>query len=130
MPLLLTSAALAGCGGGDSTRDRVDAYLKAATGLQQEAKPRFTAANEAYVAFARDELEPQAAIARFERAETDIAAARDDLAELEPPVEARRLHSRLVLFYDQNLAFARATTSTPPAGACSTAASTSRPSAT
>lgn len=110
MPALLPSLALAGCGGADSPRDRVDAYLKEATALQQKAAPQFKAANEAYVAFARDELAGDEAVKRLERAETVIAAARDGLAELKPPVEARRLHSRLVLFYDQNYAFARSTT--------------------
>lgn len=110
VPALLSTVALSGCGSSDSPRERVDAYLRQATALQQEESPKFKTANEAYVAFARDELKPDEAVARLEQAEKDIAGARDRLAELSPPAEARRLHSRLVRFYDQNYAFARSTT--------------------
>jgi hypothetical protein len=100
---------LASCGD-DGPRDRVNDYLREVSTLQQGWAKSFDDANRAYVAFSKDELAPEHAVERLQAAERDIAAVREDVAELEPPAEARRLHSQVVRLYDRNVAFARETT--------------------
>jgi hypothetical protein len=108
MTVLLTALTVTACGG-DSPRDRVDAYLREATELQRASATQFDRANEAYVAFAKDELAPEHAIERVEQAEDVIADARGRIAGLEPPAEAAGLHDDLLRIYDMNIRFARET---------------------
>ena len=103
------TAVLAGCGGGDSARDRVDGYIKDANAVQARFGDDFERANQAYVAFSREELAGDRAVAALAGAEAAMADARGDLAELTPPQDARRLHDRLLELFDRNLDFARET---------------------
>ena len=105
MTVLATALTVGACGG-ERPRDRVDAYLREATELQRTSAAQFDRANEAYVAFAKDELAPEYAIERVEEAEQVITAAREDLTKLDPPAEARRLHEDLLQIYAMNIRFA------------------------
>jgi len=100
---------LAGCGG-DDERERVADYIRDANAIQREAAPRFTRANQAYLAFSKGELAPADASKRLASAERAIRATRDDLAELDPPADARRLHTRLLALLDADADFAREST--------------------
>jgi hypothetical protein len=110
LPPVVLVAALAGCGGGDDDpRSRVSDYLDGANALQQRADGQFKRANAAYAAFARGELRPRVAVERLQRSEADIRTARDELAGLHPPREARAFQSKLLRVYDMNLELAHET---------------------
>jgi hypothetical protein len=102
--------AFAGCGGDKSSpRDRINAYIRDANGLQRKAKPSLDRANETYAAYARGELATAASLRRLEGAQEAFVSVRDRLADITPPEEARRLHSRLLRAYDMSVDFARQT---------------------
>ena len=108
--MLLALAVLAGCGSGDDDpRSRVRAYLDSANAVQRGAGDELKRAGDAYTAFARGELGSRAAVRQMERSESDIRAVRDELAALQPPREARPLHSKLQRVYDMNLELAHET---------------------
>ena len=108
--VVLVLAVIAGCGSGDDDpRSRVRAYLDSANAVQRGADEELERAGDAYMAFARGDLRPRAAVRRLERSESDIRAVRDELAALQPPREARPLHSKLQRVYDMNLELAHET---------------------
>jgi hypothetical protein len=107
---LLAAAALGACGGGgNDSRDDVNAYIEGANTVEHRYAADFKRANDAYLAYSRGELAGDRAQADLTRAQTSIRAARDDLARLRPPARARSLHDRLVRYLGKNLAFARET---------------------
>jgi hypothetical protein len=111
MAATLVPLTLAACGGGGpDRRERVEDYMRSANGIQAHWKGSFERANEAYQAFARSELKDDEAVAALQRAERGIRTARDELAGLRPPADARRLHDKLVALFDMNLGFADQTT--------------------
>jgi exonuclease VII small subunit len=112
---ILTLLAVAGiglpaCGGdGDDPRSRVDEYVRSANAVQQKFAPDFKRANEAYAAYARGELKPKRAETDLTRAEAALREARTDVAALDPPQQAQKLHEGLLRYLDMNLQFARET---------------------
>ena len=76
----------------------------------QRAQPEFKRANESYLAYARGELEPDAAAQDAAEAERSIRGARDALTVLDPPADARPLHDGLVRYLQMNVEIARETT--------------------
>lgn len=113
LALIAAAAALAaplgGCGG-ESPEDRLEAYVERANAIQADAAPGLQRANQAYSRFASGDLEPDDAPTELAGAETAIRATRAELAELEPPADARTLHSHLLRFLDLNLGLAGETT--------------------
>jgi hypothetical protein len=99
------AAAVAGCGGGGD-RDEVDSYIKQANSVQREFIDEFERANETYVAYSKNELAQPLVVRRLTAARDGIAEAGDRLGALEPPSDARALHSKLLRVYDMNLDFA------------------------
>jgi hypothetical protein len=98
---------LAGCGGGDDDpRARVEGYVTRVNDLQQRYAGDFDQANKAYVEYSQGKLEGKEAEAGLTRAHDAIVDARGRLEKIAPPPEARRLHERLLRFYDMNIAFA------------------------
>ena len=112
-PVLLSMGVVAvvaaGCGG-ESDRDRVEAYLKDANGIQGRSVPAFRRSNEVYRLFATNKLRPSTAARRLGNAERAIRRTRRRLAALEPPSETAELHRRLLRVYDLNASLARETT--------------------
>ena len=108
--LLLLAAGVGACGGDDpDPRERVEDYVQSANTVEQRYAGEFERANDAYVAFSRGELAPERARTDLTAAAGAIRAARDDVADLRPPAEARPLHDRYLRYLDMNLAFARET---------------------
>ena len=109
---VLLTLSIAGCGGSerDETRERVDAYVKSEQEVMQRAQPEFQRANESYLAYARGELEPDAAAKDAAEAERSIRRARDGLTVLDPPADAKPLHDGLVRYLQMNVEIARETT--------------------
>jgi hypothetical protein len=106
--LALVSVAV-GCGGDDG-RGAVADYIEDANAVQKRFAPAFDAANEAYAAQAAGKLPQGAEVATLERAAASIASARRELAQLEPPADARRLHGDLLAVFDADLRLAAETT--------------------
>lgn len=102
------AVSLAACG--EDSRDRVDDYVKDANAVQKESTPEFKRANTAYVDFVKGKLPAASAALAFERSELTMKKARDKVAALKAPDEARRLQRRLLVLFDRNLALARETT--------------------
>jgi hypothetical protein len=90
-------------------RERVDAYVKSEVEVMQRAQPEFKRVNESYLAYARGELEPEAAERDAAAAVRAIADARDALTVLDPPAEAQALHDGLVRYLQMNVEVARET---------------------
>jgi hypothetical protein len=109
---LLLTLSLAGCGGDerDKQRERVDRYIKDEQAVMERAQPGFERANEAYVAYARGELDGAEAVARAREAQRTIRNARDGVSVLDPPREAQPLHDKLMSYLDINIELARETT--------------------
>lgn len=99
---------LPGCGGTSDT-DRLTAFIDDANAIQQRAAPRFTAADDAYRRFAEGKLRGRAAELELRRAELDVEAARQELAALSPPPQARRLRTLLLRSYELNVLLAAET---------------------
>jgi hypothetical protein len=98
---------LAGCGGDeDDVRARVEGYVTRVNELQQRYASDFEQANKSYVAYSRGEVAGEEAEAALTRARDAIADAGDRLRAIPPPAEARRMHERLLRYYDMNVAFA------------------------
>ena len=106
---LLTGAAGCGASERDRARDRVDAYVERERDLMQRAQPEFERANDAYLAYARGDAEPEAAARDAAAAERAIRDARDGVALLDPPAEAQPLHDDLVRYLQLNVDVARET---------------------
>ena len=109
LSLVIVAGVAAGCGG-ESDRDRVEAYLKDANGIQRRSVPAFKRSNEVYRLFATNKLKPSTAARRLGNAERAIRRTRRQLAALDPPSETAELHRRLLRVYDLNASLARETT--------------------
>lgn len=111
--LIVVAAAVAllvaGCGGGISSRDRVEAYLRDAAAVQNRWMRTFDGANRAYADFAGGRLEGSAATRRTADIREDVRAARAALERLRPPAEARPLHRSLLRLFDLELTLATET---------------------
>ena len=101
------AVALAACG--SSRAEQVDDYVKAANAIQERAAPEFARADAAYKRFSEDKLAKRAP-GELERAETAIRSTREELAKLDPPADARRLHRLLLRLFDLNIGLAHETT--------------------
>lgn len=104
----LAAVAASGCGGDDG-RDRVESYIREANEVQRKYVKDFEAANKTYVAYSKNELKGSEAIEQLATARDRIAAAENELAELDPPQEAKGLHAKLLRVYDMNGEFAEQT---------------------
>jgi hypothetical protein len=104
--LLAAGVGACGGGGGESTRERLNDYVRSANTVERRFAEDFKRANDAYAAYARGELEPARAEADLARAETAIRSAREAVARLRPPGDARTLHARLLRYLDMNVTFA------------------------
>ena len=69
----------------------------------------FEQANAAYVAYSRGELRPAAARTDLTAAAAAIRTARGDVAELDPPADARSMHEKYLRYLDMNIGFAEQT---------------------
>jgi hypothetical protein len=102
---------LGGCGGGgDHKRAQVDAFLRQANSVQEQAAPDFNRANRAYLSFSKGQLPPAQAKKELAAAEQSMRATRDRLAALDAPADARRLQSGLVALFDADAVFAHEST--------------------
>lgn len=109
--LVAGALAVGGCGGGgDDKRSQVDAFLRQANTVQEQAAPDFDRANRAYLSFSKGKLPPAQAKEQLAAAERSMRDTRDRLAALEAPADARALKSRLVALFDADAAFAREST--------------------
>ena len=105
-----TTLGLAACGGEPSARDNVNDYIRQVNAIQLRSVTDFKRTNETNIAFSKDEIKGDDAVAGLERGRIDIDETRQELSELVPPKEARRLHSQMLLIFDRNVDFARETT--------------------
>jgi hypothetical protein len=107
---MLALLGLAACGGGsDDARAQVNAYIAQANTVQQRSAKDLERINASYQSFARGTLEPEQAAADMARARRVVRAARERLAALRPPADARALHGKLMAYLDMNLGMARET---------------------
>lgn len=105
--LLAAATGLVACGGdGERPRDLVTAYIKHANAIQRAYAPQLKRANAAYVSFSRSQGSDDSAVATLTAARGDVRRVRAELRHLEPPVQARRLHARLLRVFDMNVYFA------------------------
>ncbi|MEA2282119.1 MAG: hypothetical protein QOK21_2726 [Solirubrobacteraceae bacterium] len=105
---LVVVAAVAACGG-HSSRDQVDAYVKAVNGAQASSASAFRAANRSYTAFIRGRLSGTGAVRRLRAAESSIRLTEARLARLPAPAAARGLRAKLLRVYRMNAELARET---------------------
>jgi hypothetical protein len=112
LTLLTLALGLGACGGDDrdAARERAEAYIESEQAVMGRAQPDFDRANQAYLAFAEGELEPEAAAEQLADAERAIRDARDGVLVLDPPPEARSLHASLLEYLDMNVELAGETT--------------------
>jgi hypothetical protein len=105
LPLVLC---LAGCGGDerDAVRERTERYIASEQAVMRRAQPDFERANQAYIAYAKGELEPETAAEQAADAQRAIRNARDGVLVLDPPPEARSLHQTLLRYLDMNVELA------------------------
>lgn len=106
MATLLSTVLVGACGGGPDRREQVDQYLRDANRVQAGWSGSFKRANEAYLAFSRSELSGDEAVTALDAAEADIRAARVALGRLQPPDDAKPLHTKLLQLFDMNIDFA------------------------
>lgn len=97
-----------GCGRDerDAARDRVDAYVERERELMRSAQPGFDRANRAFRDYAAGRSGDGGGVEELQDAERSIAAARDRLLALDVPGDARRLHDRLVAYFDLHVELA------------------------
>lgn len=112
VPLLLAAAlaAAAGCGGGDGSETRrvaVADYIRAANTTQQRFAAVYAGADDALRQFGgKGAMGPRTSAELAEAAAT-MGEVRGSLAGLEPPVEARTLHSQLLRLLDLQISLTR-----------------------
>jgi hypothetical protein len=101
-------AMLVGCGSSeDPGRASFEHYVGSVNAIQQGYANEFKAANQAYIAYSRSELDGPAAMSALTKAEIEIRGARQRMAALRPPADERELHRRYLAYMDGNLAFAQ-----------------------
>ncbi|MEA2495318.1 MAG: hypothetical protein QOJ29_3229 [Thermoleophilaceae bacterium] len=109
--MVSAAVAVAGCGGAKhQRRDAVERFIQQVNDLQTGAGPSFTAANKAYVAFSKGKLPVGVAKRDLAKAERSMRDARDQVAALEAPADARVLQRRMVAFFDADAALAHEAT--------------------
>lgn len=94
----------------DNREGQVEDYVERANAIQDRAAPFLRRANTAYARFSSGDLSADSAPAELARAERFIRSTRAVLAGLEPPSDARDLHTRLLRFLDLNVGLAREST--------------------
>jgi hypothetical protein len=104
----LAVALLSGCG--DDERDSVERYIERANAIQARYAPRFRQANDAYAQFVRGDLDATRATAELSAAEQALRDAEAQLARVDPPPSASRLHRELLQVFEMNAEFAGETT--------------------
>ncbi len=97
---------LAGCGGGTSERDRVEAYFKSLDRVQENRASEIQAANNAYRQFSAGKLKGAEAEQKLRQAELVINDIRGQIAALHPPARARRLQADVLRAFDLNVLMA------------------------
>jgi hypothetical protein len=111
MATLLAVAAvalLAGCG--DDERAAVERYIERANAIQESFAAQLRHANEAYAQFAKGKLDAKTADIQLTLAEAALRDERAQLARVEPPPSASRLHRRLLRVVEMNAEFAAEST--------------------
>jgi hypothetical protein len=106
--LVVAVVLAAGCGGGHSRRDEVEAYIKDVNAVERDAGPSFAKANAAYARFARGQI-GEGELTRLRRAEVAIRDAKVRLTQLDPPGDAHRLSMLILDLYDADANFAHET---------------------
>jgi len=101
-------ALLPGCG--DDERDSVERYIERANAIQARFASQYRQANDAYARFVRGDLDPTSADLELSAAERALRDAEAQLARVEPPPSASRLHRQLLRVFDMNADFAAETT--------------------
>lgn len=96
--LLVLAASLAGCGG-DDRREAVAAYVEEANRAQAAFRPEFERAEEALREYASEGPSAERA-EELREASSALRSAREALAFVEPPPEARALHNDLLRLLD------------------------------
>jgi hypothetical protein len=105
---VVTVALTAGCG--DDARDSVERYIARANAIQARFAPEFRHANDAYARFVRGELDARRADIELSAAERALREAEAQLARVEPPPTASRLHRQLLRVFEMNADFAAEST--------------------
>ena len=95
---------LAGCG--NEERDSVERYIERANAIQDHYAPEFKEANDAYARFAKGEITAIRAEVELAAAERVLRDAEAQLAQVDPPPRADRLHDQLLRVVDMNADFA------------------------
>ncbi|MEX2196159.1 MAG: hypothetical protein WD844_12815 [Thermoleophilaceae bacterium] len=108
--LSATACMLLASGCSDSREDEIEGYVERANAIQEGATPELGRANEAYARFADGELPSERAPVDLAAAESSIRATRAELAEIEPPSDARTLHVHLLRFFDLSIELSHETT--------------------
>ena len=88
-----------GCGG-DSRRDAVVTYIDDANAIQRELRVPLVAARSVYTELSRGDLELADARPRLTKAAQTIETLEDRVDELEPPPEAKRLHTLFLQYLE------------------------------
>jgi hypothetical protein len=107
MAALAVALGIAGCG--DERREPVADYLDALAVVQQRSAPALGQAAEAYAAFAEAPERADRVLDPVKEAESAMRRARDEMARVRAPADARRLHRLVVAVYTANLAMAQET---------------------
>jgi hypothetical protein len=106
--VLAFAFALAGCGGGAKAHERhaIDAYFAKVNKVQERYAAAFKSANVAFGGFSA-KRRPAREAARLRSAARSIAAAGVEVAAIDPPPSAAKIHRDLVRLYRDEAAFAR-----------------------
>jgi hypothetical protein len=86
----------AGCGGDDDRRDAVAAYIDDANAIQRELRVPITGAARVYADFSSGDADLAEVRPRLARSRSLFRTLERRLARLQPPPDARRLHSLLL----------------------------------
>src|SRR5262249_20641733 len=109
LAVLFLATVAAGCGGGTSTREEGDSYVKALNAVQASAARPFAEANRSYVRFQQRRLNDPGDVARLSAAEAPRRRATARLARIPAPAAARGLRARLLRLYSLNASLAHET---------------------
>lgn len=108
LALIALAAALAGCGGddGDDRREAVSAYIRGANTALQRSAAAFGEADRALRDFSLERSKAGESERDLESVLDTLGSVRAALAELRPPVEARKLHADTLELVDVQLELA------------------------